>query len=123
MSKLVKIILGIAFAVFVIGFVWAIVVAVRKPDTVVNKPDDKKGGPVAQAPGSTPVNLTPAPAAPATAAPSQPAERSTTRRYSAPAQSTETATDASSATASAGDAWANAGIDQYGNAFAEAYAN
>ncbi len=120
MSNLVKIILFVAFAIFAVGFIWAIVVAVKKP----NETTQTANKPATEQTAATPA---PAPAAPAPTAPQvTPAPATAPKKVSKPVRRTQTRwyvtyeTD-TSASASSGNAWANAGVDQYGNAYAEAH--
>lgn len=120
MSNLVKIILFVAFAIFAVGFIWAIVVAVKKP----NETTPTANKPATEQTAATP---DPAPAAPAPTAPQvTPAPATAPKKVSKPARHTQTRwyvtyeTD-TSASALSGNAWANAGVDQYGNAYAEAH--
>ncbi|QQG49629.1 MAG: hypothetical protein HZB70_02400 [Candidatus Berkelbacteria bacterium] len=125
MTNVVKVILAIAFAIFVVGFVWAIAVAIKRPNEIVKKTDDKKVEQAIPAPTPT-LQVTPTPPAP-----QKPAKPATPKRRQAkPAsrsaviadQAVVTISYETRATADA-NAWATAGVDQYGNAYAEAYAN
>lgn len=119
MSNLVKIILFVAFAIFAVGFIWAIVVAVKKPDEVATTTDK----PATEQPAAAPAPAVPAPtvtpppaAAPAPSKKTTAARRTQTRWY-------VTYDSTTSSTATSGNAWANAGVDQNGNAYAEAHAH
>ncbi len=129
MSKLVRTILLIAFAIFAIGFIWAIVVAIKKPNTVVKKPLTTSTSQTTPAPTPTPtliatpiVTAPPAPVAAPTPTPSPVRRTTTTRRTVITTYHTSTGTDQTHADAGDGT-WARAGVDANGNAYAEAHAN
>ncbi|MEK7202100.1 MAG: hypothetical protein AAB669_01010 [Patescibacteria group bacterium] len=115
MSKTVRIILSIAFAIFVAGIVWAIVATRNNkkdatPETA-NTPT-LVGTPSSTAtPAVTTPATTPAPATPA----SKPATKKVTPRYRV--VFVEETTDEVSASA-----WASAGTNTDGSAWAEAHA-
>lgn len=124
MSNLVKIILFVAFAIFAIGFIWAIVVAVKRPNETVKV---EPAPTVTQAPAPTP-SPTPAPAPTPTVAPTPPNNepaaqnrRTVTRRYIT--EYTYTTNTRSSFADAGNGTWARAGVDANGNAYAEAHAN
>lgn len=120
MSNLVKVILFVAFAIFAIGFIWAIVVAVKKPDQVADNGTKTEQSPAAT-PAPAPVpQPAPAIAPQPTPASTQPAKRTPTKRTTR--QYTTTTWYETSVSSTSGTAWASAGVDQYGNAYAEAHA-
>lgn len=123
MSNLVKVILFVAFAIFVVGFVWAIVVAVKRPketaSTPTPAPQVNQTVPTpspAPAPTVTPVPVSPAPTAKQSSAPA----RRTTRQYTTRTYIIESSHGTFANTNSG--AWAHAGVDANGNAYAEAHA-
>lgn len=125
MSNLVKLVLGVAFAIFVIGFIWAIVIAVKRPNQIVKKPVEKKTEQVAPAPSVTPPAVQPNQVPVAEArnnTPKKPAARPA-RRPITTTKEIITITSEEVRASAGSDAWATAGVDQYGNAYAEAHAN
>jgi len=126
MSNLVKIVLFVAFAVFAIGFIWAIVTAVKKPNNTAKT--DPKPTTSQTTPAPTPAPA-PAPQVAAALAPTPPASkpiassqkrRIVTGRYIIWTEMTSSG----DAFANAGNGtWARAGVDANGNAYAEAHAN
>lgn len=126
MSNLVKIILAVALAIFVVGFIWAIVVAVKRPDEtpVVENNPPKVETPVTTAePLPDPIEETDVQPEvvekPVTRYYPQPTRPRTTTTRQTTIVEHEIATDASAE----GDAWARSGVDENGNAYAEAHAN
>lgn len=116
MSKLVRIILFAALAIFIIGFIWAIVAAIRKPDTPNTPPTNNQptvNQPAPETPQTQPAPSTPAPAEEPKSAPSRTGR--TAPRHAQPTEPVENEDNDASA-------WANAWVDEKGNSFAEAHA-
>lgn len=116
MSKTVRIILSIAFAIFVVGIVWAIVATRNNkkdatPETA-NTPTLVGTPSSTTAPAVTTPATTPAPATTA----SKPATKKVTPKYRVVFVE-ETTSDESSASA-----WASAGANSDGSAWADAHA-
>jgi hypothetical protein len=123
MSNLVKIILVVAFAIFVVGFIWAIVAAIKRGDDVAKTPSDSAPAIEQPAPRLNPTPEQPAAVTPTNnddkgAPPKPQPRRATTVRQGQPSASHER----QDVHTDAGNAWASAGIDEFGNAYAEAYA-
>jgi hypothetical protein len=125
MSSAVKIILVAAFAVFVIGFIWAIVTAVKRPETKTHVAKDEITEPVAPAPvvGEEPAPVAEAPAGEPSKSGSASTPAPKQRLVTITKYVTVTTYQSSFSHSSAGGAWASAGVDASGNAWAEAYAN
>jgi hypothetical protein len=122
MSNLVKIILFVAFAIFAVGFIWAIVVAVKKPKETAKTTDKPATEQQVAAPTPAPANPAPVVAPQPTVAPAPNRSKTTTTRRNQTRWYVTYESD-NSAVATSGNAWANAGIDANGNAYAEAHAN